>query len=214
MLKIESYEPYHIGIKLNPYVDLDILKGKIRDALVKKKYEIAKELPNELTKIGTPKEVLAVKNDTKVELNFGARALNVIGDMPSNVIRVFEELSTVLPKIGYDLDAAALFFEILANIIIKSDKKPIEIINKSVRVDLESLKEIKNVATTGILITSPGASDREGLFNLIIEPSPSSPNNRFSVKVQYRLREIEKIKSFTDKLESKITEIIQSLGGG
>ena len=49
------------------------------------------------------------------------------------------------------------------------------------------------------------------LFNLIIEPSKTSPNSRFSVQLQFRSKERDQIKFFNDKLENKILGVIQSL---
>ena len=162
-------------------------------------------------RIGLPREVLGVKNSVKVELNLVAQALNVIGDTPADVIEIFKEIISILPAIGYDLEATALFFEILATIIIKSDRNPVEMLLKSSKVDLSPLKDIANMTVDALKITSIRMSEREDLINLIVEPNPTSPSNRFSVKLQYRTREKEKIESFHSELEDRVMGVMESL---
>lgn len=210
-MNVESFEPYHIGTKLIPDIDFNILKEKIENVLEQKEYEISKEstIDNFPIKIGSPTEILGVKNDVRVELNFAAQALNVIGRNPSHVFEIFEELQDFLPNIGYEINATVLFYEILSTIIIETDKNPIELLNKSTRLDYTTMEEIDNLSVIGLRISNMEKDNI--LFNLIIEPSKTSPNSRFSVQLQFRSKERDQIKFFNDKLENKILGVIQSL---
>lgn len=48
-------------------------------------------------------------------------------------------------------------------------------------------------------------------FVLSIEPNVTSPSSRFLVKLQYRLRDIEIVKSFHSDLDSKIIGLISQM---
>lgn len=213
-MNVESFEPYHIGTKLIPDIDFNILKEKIENVLEQKEYEVTKDstIDNFPIKIGSPAEILGIKNDVRVELNFAAQALNVIGRNPSNVFEIFEEVQDFLPNIGYEINATVLFYEILSTIIIETDKNPIELLNKSTRLDYTAMEEIDNLGVIGLRISNMEKDNI--LFNLIIEPSKTSPNSRFSVQLQFRSKERDQIKFFNDELEKKILGIIQSLERG
>jgi len=60
-MKIESYEPYHIGTKLHPYINFEAFKEKVKKELGKRGYEIPKRVVTEAIKITPPREVLATK---------------------------------------------------------------------------------------------------------------------------------------------------------
>jgi len=213
-MNVESFEPYHIGTKLIPDIDLNILKEKIKKVLEEKEYEVTKEstIDNFQIKIGSPTEILGVKNDVKVELNFATQALNVIGRNPSDVFKIFEEFQDFLPTIGYEINATVLFYEIISTIIIETDKNPIELLNKSTILDYKAMEEIDNLGVIGLKISNMEKDNI--LFNLIVEPSKTSPNSRFSVQLQFRSKERDQIKFFNNELEMKILGIIQSLERG
>lgn len=211
-MKIESYEPYHIGTKLNPYINFDALKEKLKTELGKRGYELSKEVVTEPIKITPSREFLATKNNTKVELNLSAQALNVIGSAPKNVLETFNELMNLLPTLGYETDAAIVFHEILANVNIKTDEKPLEILNKSTRIKFKLLKDIGDLGLTAIRISNVREDD-EDLVNLIIEPNPASPATRFIISLLFRSKARNKIELFHDQLEKKILEVMTQLRG-
>ena len=86
--------------------------------------------------------------------------------------------------------------------------------NKSSRVDLSPLADIESVGIDGILISNKNVAQEYEVFNLIIEPEPTNPRNRFSVRLQYQSKNKENIISFYESSEEKIIKIIQSIGGG
>ncbi|HEC91587.1 MAG TPA: hypothetical protein ENI51_01115 [Candidatus Atribacteria bacterium] len=112
-MEIESYEPYHIGVKLSNFVNMRILRMRLKEELEKRKYEILEEkdlFPLPLEKV---KEYIAVKKKVKVELNYSVNAVNVILELtrsPREVIVVFNDLLDVLSTFGYDLEKIVLFF--------------------------------------------------------------------------------------------------------
>lgn len=213
---IESYEPYHIGTKLNPNVNFDIFKDKMRKELKTKGFNVPEEqiLPFRLE---PPKILLGEKNGTNVELNVGAQALNSIGTEPEKVLEVFKEVIPILPTIGYNLDVSVTFYEIIATMIIKTEKNPANVIDKSCKIDLESLKEIDDdIGVTGIRIEKKSIlkeEEGEDSISMLIEPRLISPTDRFFVRVLYRSIDREKIELFHNELENKVTKVIESLEG-
>lgn len=212
-MEIESYEPYHIGTKLNPNVDLDILRNKMESVLKEKEYEIVKRPKIELPiKIGLPTEVLGVKKDVRVELNFDAHALNVIGGKPDDVLEIFNEIIPSLSNLGYELEATALFYEIVTNLIIRLDRNPREILNEFSKVNLEPFREVGDINVIAMRVGTWISKEHE-LMTLTIEPSPLSPSNRFVLRIRFQSKEKEKIESFHTKLNDRVIQVIRSLGG-
>jgi len=213
ILEIESYELYHIGNKLNPATNFDSLKIKLKDNLKTAGYSTTeKTLTGEQIVLDYPTEVLGIKNEVRVELNHLAQALNVIGTKPNSVTEIFSNIISILPDIGYELDKISLFYEILASVVIKSEHKPADILNKSINLDLTplSIKGIPNIEITAIRIGGENTTEG-GLYTLSIQPNPTSPSSRFLIRVQYRSKDKETIESFHVDLESKIRELISQL---
>jgi len=210
-MEIESYDRCHIGIKLRPIVDLNILKERIEKILPEHGYDLDVE---EVANAGIGQKIIGTKENTNVELNYVVHALNTVGKEPVSVLNVFKEVTQFLPDIGYDPNAVIVFYEVLINMNMKSDKNPRDILSKSSRVDLSPLDDINDVGVTGVLISNKEVAQEHELFSLIIEPNPISPMNRFTVKLQYRSKDTEDILSFQKSLEDRIAKIIQSIGGG
>lgn len=213
-MEIELYDLCHIGIKFRPIVDLNMLKGKIEKILPEHGYESVDKAFVDARSSVITKGVIGAKKNTNVELNYVARALNTVGKEPTSVLDIFKEVTQFLSDIGYDPKAIVLFYEILTNMNIKSNKNPRDILTKSSRIDLGPLEDIKDIGVTGVLISNKEEAQEYELFSLIIEPNPTSPRNRFAIRLQYRSKDTEDIISFQESLEDRIAKIIQSLEGG
>lgn len=214
ILEIESYEPYHIGNKLNPATNFDSLKTKLKEKLKTTGYSVTEKTPSgQQIILDLPIETLGTKNDVRVELNHIAQALNVVGAKPENVTEIFTEITSILPDIGYELDKTCLFYEIVASIIIKSDDKPIDILNKSVNLDLKPLSiDELNLNIVGMRIGGEN-TEKGKSFTLAIEPNVTSPSSRFLVRLQYRSKENSDIGLFYRDLNTKITGLISQMEG-
>ncbi len=212
ILEIESYEPYHIGNKLNPATNFDSLKTKLKEKFKTTGYSVTEKTPSgQQIILDLPIETLGTKNDVRVELNHIAHALNVIGTKPENVTNVFTEITSILPDIGYELDKISLLYEIVASIIIKSDDKPIDILNKSVNLNLASLSiDELNLDIMGMRIGGEN-TEKGKSFALAIEPNITSPSSRFLVRVLYRSKETADIEVFYKDLDTKIIDLISQM---
>ena len=214
ILQIESYEPYHIGNKLNPATNFDSLKKKLKEKLQTAEYKITEEtLSGQQVIFDKPIEVLGLKNDVRIELNHLAQALNVIGTNPENVSSIYMEINSFLPEIGYEIENLSLFFEIVTSIIVKSDgKPPKEILNDSIKLNMGSffINDIQNTNIIGIRIGGEN-TENDNNFTLSIEPSTTSPNSRFMLNLRYRSKDKENIQIFHQELDEKIMQLLTQL---
>jgi len=192
-------------------MNFDSFKEKVKKELKKQGYEIPKEVVIEPMKL--PRVVLGIKGDTKVELNLSSQAVNVTGTSPKSVMDVFKQLMTLLPSLGYELEAAIGFHEIIANINIKTTEKPLEMLKKSSKIKFKLLKDIGNIGLTALRIGNVKEEKEGEIINFIIEPNPSSPNTRFLVRFMFRTIDRDKLEAFHEKLENKILEIMTQLRG-
>lgn len=214
VLQIDSYEPYHIGSKLNPATNFDILKSRLKEKLGAAGYSTKSEPQDEENYlIKNPIEILATKNNTKIELNKIAEALNVIGTKPENVSEIFKEVMDILSDLEYEIENLVVIFEVLATIIVKTDDKPLNVLNQTVSIDSNSfpVNDVQNWGVTGIRL---GGENRlkNTLFNVMIEPNPTSQNTKFRAKLQYQSREKENVQTFFENLDLKIINLMKQLG--
>lgn len=213
-LEIEAYEPYHIGNKLNPAMNFDSMKSKLRDCLKEAGYSLTDDTPQPGQQIilNMGNEILGTKDDSRVELNHTAQALNVIGTNPSNVSDVFSEITSILEDIGYEIDKTILFFEIISSITVKSDGKPIELLNNTIKSNLKSfpVSDVQDLNVVGVRIGGESSSE-DSSFVLTVEPSVTSPSSRFVVKLQYRTHKKENVSNFHKDLNNNVTDFINRL---
>jgi hypothetical protein len=207
LVELDSYERYHIGNKLNPATNFEKLKDDLESSLKDCGFSITKD--DSFNRINVPSEVICTKNNVKVELNYAAQALNLIGTNPSDVTSIFEEIISTLPKMDYEIDSTVVFFEVIAEILLKSPGKPLEKIGGliSLNTKLFTDNDISEVNTIGIRIAGNKPSDK-AFITLTIEPNPVNPNLKTAVKLQYRA-EKQNIIEFHRELDDKIVKLFE-----
>lgn len=214
MAEIESFEPYHIGIKLRAHVNLEILGNKLRRMLKENNYEVSEKPVSEMSiPILPPREVLGLKSGVRVEFNLPATALNTIGSEPVEVLRNFIEVVQMLSDLDYSLKDTVAFYEIVATIIVRSEKHPRLMVNNAVRINLEPFKEMGDVVVDSLRLVNVEPTEEQGSVRLTIEPNPTSPLTRYLVRVQYRSISPEGIKSFHDQMQHRVLSAIRSIEG-
>ena len=208
-MEIESFEPYHIGTKLMPNVDILLLKKKIKSKLKDYKYKIIEDSSSD--SILSQMENLALKNEVSVVLNLLARALNTIGDNPDKVIGIFQEVNKLMFELDYEEKSTVDFYEIVTNVSIKVKTKPIEILNKHSKSLLELTKGIGQLSTTAIRLSDKTLQDTKEYTEITIEPKPTSPNTYLFVSIVFRSKNIQKIVDFTKNINTNLQKIIKNL---
>ena len=208
-MEIESFEPYHIGTKLIPNVDILLLKKKIKSKLKDYKYKIIEDSSSD--SILSQMENLALKNEVSVVLNPLARALNTIGDKPDKVIGIFQEVNKLMFELDYEEKSTVDFYEIVTNVSIKVKTKPIEILNKHSKSLLELTKSIGQLSTTAIRLSNKNSQDTKEYTEITIEPKPTSPNTYLFISMVFRSQNVQKIADFTKNISANIQKIIKNL---
>ncbi len=213
-MTVESYEPYHLGIKLDLIVNLIGLRDKIKKLLKDKGYEVEKELATQpQISLEPASEVLGIREGVRIELNFVAQAINTIGDEPSRVFEQFEKVVELFSDMEYDTNIAIAFYEIVTNIVVKSEKNPVELIANAVKLSIEPPLSARGVTVTGLRISNKLKPEmREVFTDISIQPNPVNPSNRFFIQLVYRSKSRDEIKSFHEQLEETVLKILNSLG--
>jgi hypothetical protein len=212
MVEILSFEPYHIGTRLQAHVDLGILGNKLREHLKAKGYTLPPRVPVEfLAPTPVAAQVLGNKDGVRVWFNIPGFALNVTGTDPGKVSLVFRETNQALSDLGYDLNAAVAFYEIVANIIVASNAHPTQSISKSVHVDLSAMKDLGDVVVDSFRVVNVKPTEEQGVLLLLVEPNPNNPDKSYLTRMQFRSSKSGHIEAFHSTLKDKITNVIKSI---
>lgn len=213
MEKLEEFTPFLIGIKLLPGLALDSIQKEMKGILEKTEgYKVPPESIGDVgIKIGLPIEPIGLKEDVEIKINLQYGAFNIIGDEPEKVNPIFEEFNDLLPQLPYDIEGLVDFYEIIANVGIKTETSPRETLDKLYNIDLASINEINpNISLVGIRIGSlPTKLDQNDFFDIIIEPKKGSYSNRYYAQLRYQTNDKNNIAKF--EVKSIITQLIEFL---
>ncbi|TXT61578.1 MAG: hypothetical protein BAJALOKI2v1_20031 [Promethearchaeota archaeon] len=218
-MKIESYEPFHIGSKFLYYVDKGHLLGKIYEYYETNLDEGFELNSNILRGEQSFLPIFNILNNPKkkltLQMNTSANALNVIGNEPKEVIGFFKKLMKNLPNLGFELDSTFVFYEIITNIIILLDDgeiKPKEIFKKLSSNLFSGIQNLPNLSVNHIRFSdSLIARESDERFNLEILPNRTSPNKRIILKILKRVNNYEELIQFYEGFKSLIKKIYQEL---
>lgn len=213
-MEIETYEPYHIGIKLTSPLTLSAFRKRIVDAMAKN---------SDFTDITTSdfdpnyqNELIAKFEDVRIEFNYVSLALNTVGDSPNKTSVAFRKLLDLLVDLDYELDnTLVVFYEIISNIIIKINQDSSNMLTKSVNCDLEGFRELNpnvNVSTLKIDLIDKEFG-RESMA-LTIGSNPVRSKSSMLVGLRYKHTSNEKIFQFNEKIGERIIKLLNSLKDG
>lgn len=212
-LEIDSYEPYMIGLKINQNIQINSIE-KIIEILPEMGFEIAPQSPNMQgpgisLKIGPSAEIIGIKEGVELKINKNTHSINIEGESPENVQKIFNEMPEIFDKIKYDINETIIFYEIITNVIVKTERNPREIINSSCSINLNPLSDL-NTHVSAIKINSVDEENSK-LMGLIIEPKAGNPHKMYFVNLIYRCPTIDELNQFHQELPDKIIELLASL---
>ena len=214
-LRVEDFNPFLIGMKFAPGIPLDSIKREMKKILKEADdYIVPPEGMKDISiTIGLPIENLGLKEDVEIRLNLQQESFNIIGDDPLKVHHIFEEIYNLLPKLPFERESLISFYEIMANVGIKTDdNSPKEVLNRSFNVDFSDIiSEINpNTSLVGIHLSSIGTNlDTNDFLDLTIEPKKGSHSNRYYAQIRYQTKEKNNITQFDTK--SIISQMIKRL---
>lgn len=206
--KINSYEPFVVGMKFKPDIDINSIIENVKNVLKDKEFEIPPPSQGNI-KFGPPVETIGLKNNVEFKINLQTQAINIEGDNIEDVISIVEQTPGYLEDAGFDMLNTIEFNEIIANVIVDNNENPRDVINKSCTIDLNNLSDL-DTSVTGIKIDSIGESSKE-LVNFIIQPRVGNPNKLYHIHSVYRFGNLEKIIDMSKELPNKIETLLDSL---
>jgi len=204
-VNIHSYEPYHIGIKINPALASDpvSLRFKLINAFK------ATSLEKEPTKLmGT--EVLKKTKSGRVELNYDVFALNTIDKNPKSTLKMYNYVLSRVESLNYEIGGFAQFHEIVSNMNIKVSKDPITILNKMSKLNFAAFRPMVEAQTTGIRLGLP-ENTRDEAFSILMEVNPLNPKTMLVMRLVYRNKINLKVIELTKKIEQMVDNFLNSM---
>ena len=212
MIEIESYEPYHIGIKLTSPLALPAFRKRIIGAMTKD--SDFKDTSDNDFDATLPNEVIAKLDDVKIEFNYQSLALNTVGDDPAKTSSTFKKLVSLLQSLDYELDnTLVVFYEVLSNIIIKINEDSLNMLTKSVNCNLDGFRELNpNVNVSVLKIDLVDKESRKESMELTVGTNPVRSKTSMIVGLKYRHTSNEKILEFNDKIKERVTVLLNSFG--
>ena len=210
-MKIESYEPFHVGIKLINTISLPAFRKRLIEGMKKQGFTV---VANEEYDSDNKTETIAKNDNAKIEFNYPLFALNTVGSVPKKVADEFEKLVNLLTSLDYELENALVsFYDILSNVIIHSDEDAIKLINNSVKCSLEPWKEINpNVQISALKIDLSDLEYGKEQMTITVGHNPVRPKSSLVLGFRYQLIEKDKVIEFCNKIDERISNFISSFG--
>jgi len=202
-----------IGLKLNQNIQINSIE-KLREILPEMGFEVASQTPNMQgpgisLKIGPSTEIMGIKDGVEFKINKNTHSINIEGEDPESVKKIFNEMPDIFNKIKYDINETIIFYEIITNIIIRTDNNPRDVIRNSCKINLDSLSDL-NTQVSAIKINSVDEESRK-LLGLIIEPKAGNPHKFYFVNLIFRSPTINELDQFYQELPDKIIKVLTSL---
>ena len=219
-MKIESFDPFHIGSKLRYINESQSILTKLFNYYEKdrpKDFELQKG--NQINLFLSPTiKILSHKSENiSMHFNYSSNALNVSGNNlkdPDLVVSLFSDLLKNLNDIGFEQESIFSFYEIITNasILLENDLKPLDIIQKFSPQIFKTLKPIEDLELSSIKFSNELATKKiEDLVSLEISPNRISPHSRMTFRIIYRNDKSEEIIKFQAKIISLIEQIFNKL---
>lgn len=209
-MKINSFSPYHIGIKLNPAIPIRELRQIILENV--RTFNMEK-IAGEIIQPNISTEILVKDNDVRIEMNFVALALNTVGENPKKVTDIFEKVVKLLSENNYDLKSLAIFYELVISAHIDHGGDSFKILNKAVKCNITSVKDlVSDMSVEGIKFNIGLEDKDQDALGLIVNISPINPSKFLLIKISYQTRNFEKISGLKNTIEEKLLTIAKSLG--
>lgn len=203
-MEIESFEPYHIGIKLRPPIDPATIT-KLISTLKKMDFETIQQAP-----YGVPLIEIARKKNTIVQINLDANAINAIGSDPIDVMSIHNDLIKSFEVIDLDTESSISFYELISVISIKTHQDPQKVLENNVKFDSSLFKKY-DASVSGIKISKSKIENENELFELYTEPKSISPKEKYYMRIFLRSSNFDNIKDLNDNIIEFVKEYIKKL---
>lgn len=213
-MEIKSYDPYHIGIKINSQLPILHFREKILSNLRSAGLN-TDNLEEHTSNVPSENEVIALDGKIRIEFNYKLNAVNTEGDDPIKTTNTFKKLLKVIEQTDLEMKGISTSIDVVTNVFVKTDSTPAELINKSIKCDLAPWKEINQDVEilNGIKIDLIDEKFGKESLRIIIGPSSLNPTTQLALTIRYLHIETQPIITFGEKLEERVMKFLNSLGG-
>ncbi len=211
-MELKSYSVFHIGVKINPKIDINEFRSILKDFALVKGYTFPDKEDLNINDIfsrgfNPGVEIIAEKGDTKIEFNLTIGAINFIGKDPKEVSDLVKEAIEFLEAKNYELDKVIDFFEIIATAYFENDKSPAQILKEKTSFDVTKLSQMGDADVNMVRIKGRGAGEEDAL-DITIGINPLKPSKEFIIQIVKRDRETEKVYKFHELIKETIESLI------
>ncbi len=212
-MELKHYSVFHIGIKTNANTSLDEFKPIMKEFASSKDFELVKNENLDLNKViskgfNPNMEIIAKKEDTRIEFNLLAGAINFVGKDSKEVSDLYKEALEFLEKKNYEPLTFVNFFEILAVAHFENGKSPSQILKEKTNFNVEELSKMGEGQVNMVQIKS-ASSEEENAFDMSISINSLKPSKEFIIKIIKRSRDIEFIYNFHTLIEDSVSALLK-----
>jgi len=195
--------------------------------LTEKGYEVIDEIPKRIgtATFGIERINIARRGNCQVLYDPRMGMLGIAGNRPDHVVKEVNNIEAILEENGYDLSQEIKFYEMLfqGRIFMKSKFKPLEKIGSFIGLDkFSKFKDVmgEDVAPLDIrfypkreMKTAENLRSILKWFDVHIYPYIENPSY-YAVNIVFRDPDSATVKSFSENILSKVSEIFNIIIGG
>lgn len=163
---------------------------------------------------------IAVKDDCVLEVDANRKLVGIEGLSSKIVIAQMEELLSIVKKeFHVNLKKDLAYLELIANLIVTSEKNPLHSIAKFSRenVSLKRFEQIlgPNLALYSLAIVPEDVPPNSPKwFDIRINPHVTATSREYYGMVVFRDREVQKVLDFARDVDSKMINLVKEIERG
>lgn len=160
---------------------------------------------------------IAKKDDCTVSMDDSRKLIASEGSSIESVIKTLRELMVIAKEDFYvDLAEEADYLELTADLVVVSEKNPMESIGKIFKESkfMRRINEILNldssIFTFGIA-PKGGTPANKNWLDIRLEPRITMPTRGYDIRIVYRDSDVSKVLKFAGEVNLKIEELIKEM---
>jgi len=160
--------------------------------------------------------VIASKSNCHIRLDSKRQLLATEGNTVRNVLIIFKELQDVLENDFQMTSEDIHFSELIAELIVRSDKSPIKSVGGFASDVFSTFSDIMDAETSTYSVRIVPKDQRpsdKNWFDIRIDPRPTMPDREYYVNAVYRSDDLDRITTFANGFDSKIISLIHKIEG-
>jgi len=160
---------------------------------------------------------IAQKGDVEVEMNDDRGVITVSSVAPALAMQSLNEiLQIVRDKLGVDLNAKAIFYEMMGNFGVKTGKNALEAMARfnEKNSNIKDLGDILGQDVSGYtlrIVPKDQVPSSVEWLDITIEPNITKPSTNYKVQAIYRSKEKSKVDCFIQSIGENLQRIFEAI---